>query len=355
MKYRLSAIAFALCLLLASSALAADVGTAICFPEFMANADESGKPHLLYKGRTSVNVNMRSEPDMSSASLGALSEGKIVSVFGFDQYWMYCWDEEIGIYYIARHLVNIEEKLDPDAPAYGVTPNRFIAVTSKDTALLNAPNADAEVVFEYPADTRLSFWHIEDGWAVVPYRRQVCYMYVGDLKELTPIVPDVEYAQDGDVISAFTSFYSTAETELNSGRMENMRVGSMYISKSYEAGETLDFNNTAGPYRKSRGYKDAPVLINGETVPGSGGGTCQISTTLYNTILQLNNLTVLYRRPHGPGGASYAPHGVDAAVGNETLNLIFRNDYDFPITIDATVQNGALCICIRKGVWTSAQ
>ena len=54
--------------------------------------------------------------------------------------------------------------------------------------------------------------------------------------------------------------------------------------------------------------------------------------------------------------SAYAPHGVDAAVGRSSptsgtikLNLEFQNTFDFPITIDCTVQNGALCIAIRKG------
>jgi len=44
-------------------------------------------------------------------------------------------------------------------------------------------------------------------------------------------------------------------------------------------------------------------------------------------------MTVLMRRPHGPGCARYLPMHQDAAVGNESLNFIFRNDYDFPIRI----------------------
>ena len=51
-----------------------------------------------------------------------------------------------------------------------------------------------------------------------------------------------------------------------------------------------------------------------------------------------------------------APHGVDAAVGRSNvtggtikLNLEFQNVFSFPIVIDCTVQNGALCIAIRKG------
>ena len=35
--------------------------------------------------------------------------------------------------------------------------------------------------------------------------------------------------------------------------------------------------------------------------------------------------------------------------GTIKLNLEFQNTFDFPITIDCTVQNGTLCIAIRKG------
>ena len=98
---------------------------------------------------------------------------------------------------------------------------------------------------------------------------------------------------------------------------------------------------------------DISLLVDGGTVAGYGGGTCQVSTTLYNVLLQIpDTVTVLYRRPHGPGGASYAPHGVDAAVGTDFLDLRFCNSANFPVTIESTVQNGALCICVRKGEWT---
>ena len=40
--------------------------------------------------------------------------------------------------------------------------------------------------------------------------------------------------------------------------------------------------------------------------------------------------------------------GVGAAVGSENLDGIFQNAYDFPIQIDASAQDGALFIAIRK-------
>ena len=232
-----------------------------------------------------------------------------------------------------------------------------MAVTAVETALYAAPDADSEQLVTLAADSRLSIWQIEDGWAVVPYKRVVGYLYVGDIKQLEPVAPNPDYAQAGDVISVFTTFYSLRTSELNLGRMENIRVGCGYINGTYASGYVFDFDAVAGPYRKSRGYKDSPVLINGESVAGSGGGTCQVSTTLYNALLQLpEGISIIYRHTHGPSGATYAPHGVDAAVGRSSptsgtikLNLEFQNTFDFPITIDCTVQNGALCIAIRKG------
>ena len=335
---------------------AADTGFDACMEDFMASADETGKPAILYIGTSKISMNMRSEPDTESASLGLLNEKDSVQIFGFDQDWLFCWSDEVGIYFVRRHNVDAIEPVSEEVAPYGVIPNRFVAVTAADTVLRASPDAEAEALDSYPADTRISLWHITDGWATVPYKRVVGYLYVGDLKELEPVAPSVQEAREGDILAAFTTFYSVKNTELNIGRMENIRVGCGYIDNTYQPGEEFDFNAIAGPYRRSRGYMPSPVLIDGSSVEGYGGGTCQVSTTLYNVLLQLpEGITVLYRRPHGPSGATYAPHGVDAAFGRNAsegslaLNLIFRNDFDFPITIESTVQNGSLCICIRKG------
>jgi len=348
---RLIALLCALLLLLAGAASAEDTGYDICFEDFMEAADSSGKPMILYTGKTSISLNMRSRPDPESASLGQLGERKTVQIWGFDQDWLFCWHDEAGIYYIRRRNVDTIEPVSPDVPPYGVIENRFVAETDKITFLRAAPDEDASEIVQCPAGTRVSIWMIRDGWAIVPYKRLISYLYVGDLTNLTPVSPNVEMAQEGDIISAFTTFYDTKDTELNIGRMENLRVGCQYIAGSYDPGEEFNFNKIAGPYKRSRGYMPSPVLIDGGTVAGYGGGTCQVSTTLYNALLQLHDgITILWRRPHGPGGAKYAPHGVDAAVGATNLNLEFRNDYHFPITIDCSVIGGALCICIRKGI-----
>ena len=337
------------------AALSEDTGHEIFYADFTEGIAPGAKPEILYTGRTQLALTMRSQPDKTSESLGVIGEKKTVQIFGYDTQWLFCWSDDVGVYYLQRSKnVDPIEAVDPEnTPPYGVIRQRYIATTAQDTALLAAPNVDADVIEEYPAGTRMSIWLIQDGWAVIPYRKIVGYLYVGDLMDLTPVAPDPQTAQEGDILTTYTTFYSTKQTELNIGRMENIRVGCLYIDQTYEPGFQFAFNSIAGPYTKARGYKDSPVLIDGATVTGSGGGTCQVSTTLYNALLQLpDGLTVLYRRPHGPGGASYAPHGVDAAVGTDYLDLRFRNDFDFPITIESTAQNGALCICIRKGAYT---
>ena len=337
--------------LCAFSGSLADTGTEFCMHEFTKDLGIDQTPHLLYTGVTKVDLTMRSAADSKSDPKGYLNAHSRVYIFGYDQTWLFCWDDTAGIYFIGRHNVDEITPIDPEnTPAYGVIRNNFIACTAKDTALYTAPDLASDHIIELPANTRLSFWMINNGWAIVPYRRLVGYLFLGDVSALEPVAPSVEYAKDGDIISAFTTFYSMKTTELNIGRMENIRVGCLYISNTYDTGSVFNFNETAGPYREARGYRPSPVLVGGETTAGYGGGTCQVSTTLYNAILQLGDgIKIIWRRPHGPSGASYAPHGVDAAVGAENLNLIFENTFDFPITIDTSAQNGSLCICIRKG------
>ncbi len=82
---------------------------------------------------------------------------------------------------------------------------------------------------------------------------------------------------------------------------------------------------------------------------GYGGGSCQVSSTLWDALMQLTGITVTMRKPHGNSGAAYLPHGMDASSGRDDLNLIFRNDYPFPVRIDASCHDHALFVAVYKG------
>jgi vancomycin resistance protein YoaR len=105
-------------------------------------------------------------------------------------------------------------------------------------------------------------------------------------------------------------------------------------------GDEFSYNKSTGPRSKSNGYKDAPVIVNGKLQDGSGGGVCQVSTTIYNSALY-SGLDITKVRNHSLP-STYAPMGKDATVSYDYLDLKFKNPYDHPIYIKNTVYNGVL-------------
>lgn len=105
-------------------------------------------------------------------------------------------------------------------------------------------------------------------------------------------------------------------------------------------GEEFSYNKTTGPRSKANGYKDAPVIVNGKVQDGPGGGVCQVSTTIYNSVLN-SGLDITKVRNHSLASA-YAPMGKDATVAYDYLDLKFKNPYKHPIYIKNTAYNGVV-------------
>lgn len=252
--------------------------------------------------------------------------------------------------YIKREKLTAFSAVDPvNTPPYGTMKPAYIARTNgKAYVRKSMSDQDATWVVLNP-DTRLSIWRIQDGWAIVVYMRSYGYINMKELKDLIPVSPTDTPIREDSPIGAYTSFYKMTDNEANIGRIHNIANASRRLSRVMQPGEDINYNKSVGPFRASKGYEKAPVLVNGTTTLGHGGGVCQVSSTIYNVLLQLPKITILQRRPHGPSGASYLPHGVDAASGGANLNLRFRNDYGFPIRIEAESQgDGALFMAIYK-------
>ena len=78
-----------------------------------------------------------------------------------------------------------------------------------------------------------------------------------------------------------------------------------------------------GPRTPQKGYKIAHVYVQGQIRDGTGGGVCQVSTTLYNAVLRAN-LQVNERHNH-MFTVGYVPLGTDAAVSYGYADLKFTN------------------------------
>ncbi|KNF10142.1 VanW family protein [Gottschalkia purinilytica] len=159
------------------------------------------------------------------------------------------------------------------------------------------------------------------------------------VNEVKPTVTKETLSQIKTEIGSFSTTFGTNDAN----RVHNIRLVSSKIDgKTIMPGEVFSFNKTTGPRSKSAGYKDATIIVNGEFVPGEGGGVCQVSSTLYNAAVLSN--TQIVARTHHALPVGYVPHGQDATVAYDYLDLKFKNTFDWPIYIKADVMGNQLLI-----------
>lgn len=282
-------------------------------------------------------------PDEDAKGLVAYMPGKKLQILEVYPGWV-AVAYGSGVGYVMRHRVAEVTPVDPVGTApYGVEVYRYFATCTQDTPVLSE---SGETLITLSAGAQVAFIGIDKGMAKLVFKRQYGYIDTRLLDNLQMTAPDASRGTSDTPIAVFTSFYNIKTNWENVNRMGNLAVGCARMERVMQPGDLLDFNNSVGRFTAANGYLPAPVLIDGETKIGYGGGSCQISSTLYNTVLQLQGITVVERHPHGANGASYLPHGMDASSGD--LNFRIRNDYAFPISIKTHVQDGALFIAIYK-------
>lgn len=92
--------------------------------------------------------------------------------------------------------------------------------------------------------------------------------------------------------------------------------------------ETFSFGKILGDISVYTGYKQAYIIQDGRTVLGDGGGVCQVSTTLFRSLLTAG-LPIKERHAHGYRVGYYeqdSPPGFDATVFVPNVDLQFTND-----------------------------
>ncbi len=147
---------------------------------------------------------------------------------------------------------------------------------------------------------------------------------------------DVE-SIDG-VLGSCTTYYGA-----DTGRGDNIEIATAALNnRIVHPGEELSFNTQVGPRVPSRGYEIAPVIVDGKVEQDTGGGVCQVSSTLYNAVL-LAGLTPTARTSHFYPSA-YLPAGLDATVADGQLDFIFRNTLPHSVLLRAGASEGTLTV-----------
>ena len=134
----------------------------------------------------------------------------------------------------------------------------------------------------------------------------------------------------------FRDVLGEAKTHVSgsAGRIGNVKLSAQIINGLVlNSGETFSYNDTLGERTAEKGYKPAPAYSGNRLTDAIGGGVCQGSSTLYNCVL-LADLEVVTRSCHG-ATVAYLPLGLDAAVNWGTTDFQFRNNFHFPVKIEA--------------------
>ena len=260
---------------------------------------------------------IRADQDQESEALGYVNKGDVITIYKVYPAWVLAEFEGVAGFILRTCISEDMTVLDPEnTPPYGVVMNRYVATVTEPAAVYVDPDTASETfAIQAGAGSKVAILEFVDGFAKVLYWRSYGYIDAALLDDLVIVSQTDQPMSDETPIAAFSSFFAYNNgSELNDGRVKNIVRSCELMTRIMQPGESLHFNEQIGPYKKSNGYFPAPVLINGEAVPGYGGGTCQSSSTLYNAVRQLPGITVLYRRPHGPACARYLPMHQDAAV-----------------------------------------
>lgn len=141
-------------------------------------------------------------------------------------------------------------------------------------------------------------------------------------------------------------------TKLGGGinpRTNNINLTTGVLNETVvEPGATFSFCDTVGKPTKERGYQEADAFDkDGNTFQAVGGGNCQVSSTLYNVVLQIPELQVVERHPHSKR-VYYVPKDKDAAVATGSVDFKFKNSSDRAIKIYADSDTSAVNVRIVK-------
>lgn len=153
--------------------------------------------------------------------------------------------------------------------------------------------------------------------------------------EINAVVVDDTPKYTRDLVERCNTMLGTFSTNFASStadRAGNLANGAKLINNFVlYPGEEFSAYKMLTPFTKENGYFVAGAYSNGIVIDSVGGGACQVTTTLYNAVLNAE-LEVTERSSHSMS-IGYAELSRDAAIAGTWKDLKFKNNTDAPILI----------------------
>lgn len=165
-----------------------------------------------------------------------------------------------------------------------------------------------------------------------------------DVLSITAVVKDTEPEYTKEEVSKCKDLlgsYSTSYASSTAARANNVETAANYINGTVlYPGETFSTIKVIKDRTEENGYQAAPEYSSGNVVEGIGGGVCQVSTTLYNAVINAE-LEIVERSPHSMV-VSYVDVSRDAAISGDYKDFKFQNNTDSPVYIAGIAEGGTL-------------
>ncbi len=142
------------------------------------------------------------------------------------------------------------------------------------------------------------------------------------------------------LVGAYETFYGGVANRIHNVQLVARMIDNHFIAPN----EEFSFNATTGERSESKGFLEAPVIINGELKTGLGGGVCQVSTTTFNAAYEAG-LPITDRTNHALYISHY-PQGRDATVNYPDTDLKFVNDTGHWLWLRTFVSSSSLTVAL---------
>ncbi|HEY9152247.1 MAG TPA: VanW family protein [Anaerolineales bacterium] len=163
------------------------------------------------------------------------------------------------------------------------------------------------------------------------------------MQETQPAASDTVTAQQLGVTQLIeqqtTYFYGSPPERIQNIQTAAARFDGVLVAP----GETFSMGQTLGDVSLNNGYTEALIIYGNQTIKGVGGGVCQVSTTLFRTVLNAG-FPVVERVPHAyrvswyeeSSSGTINPNfaGMDATVYFPLVDFKFTNDSPYWILME---------------------
>ena len=186
--------------------------------------------------------------------------------------------------------------------------------------------------------------------------RAITAQAASDAREvtLTTTVAKPALTSDPALVDGIKQLVATGSSKFAGSapeRVNNIQVAATKLDGQIVLpGQTFSFLKALGPITTEAGFQEGLTIQGDATVPGVGGGVCQVSTTLFRAAF-FGGLPIVERHQHTYRVGYYeqdgSPVGFDAAVYDPGVDFRFRNDTPHALLMHAQVDTRTSTLTFR--------